>query len=286
MYNIGTDILRYVNGGTWQPLVSQNQGKYVVDVYLNNDEKKYKNTFNQSYVIKIDGNMKKDNNLVLLFPRHPDEHKRVLRTGEYKNYHTLGKEINVRLRESVRDSDAIALAVVSQNKIYRFRSLLGTAYVLWATRVNQESVNDQENTIAVDVPIFYELDGAWNIRNIVIFPTNDEFVEESSGHYRMYPIHLKSITNLFPTNTVLFSAEADNRKTEHKTVKTVSADQAEQMSRDLVARRFIEELDSSDLPFDNISDSEDTYIIANTDDEEMYTVEFIQETPRVHINEI
>jgi len=285
MYNTSAELLQYINNDNWHSIIGQTQGKYVVDVYLNNDDRKYRNVFNQSYVIQIDGKMKKENSLVLLFPRHPDEHKRVLRTNDYRNYHSLGKEINIRLKDSVCvDSDsAVKLAIVSQDRIYRFRSLLGTAYVIWATRVNQASINDQENTIATDVPVFYEFDGQWNPRNVVIFPVVDEFIEEKSGHYSMYPIQLGCITNLLQTNTVLFSYEADNRKTEHKTIKTVSADRAEQITRDLVARRYIDNISSSELPFDGASDSEDSIVVMADDSTgPTYNIEYIPETPRVH----
>ena len=281
MYATSPDLIRLIDNNNWLPIISQKQNKYVVDVYLNNN-KKYPNVFNQSYIIKLDSTMKKKNALVLLFPAHPDEHKRVLRTKNHRNCASLGKEINDRLRKCVcvNDNNTVLFAVASQNRIYRFRSLHGTGYIVWAERINQETASNYQNTIAEDVPVFYEMDGEMNIVNVVVFPIHDEFIEERHGQYSLHPISCESVTTEFPINTILFPCEADTRTVMRRKIKTVTDQRADKMTRDLVAKHIIEEMDTSDLPFDVIDDSEDSIVVGT---ESFLTIDMEQETPRAHV---
>jgi len=282
MYATNPDLTNIINDDKWLPIISQNQNKYVVDVYLNGNEK-YKNIFNNSYIIKLDSELKKTNNLILLFPAHPDEHKRVLRTSQYRTPAKLGKELNERLQKSVcgADNNTVQMAVASQSRLFRFRSLRGTGYIVWAARVNRESPNSLKNTIAEDVPIFIGMDGNMNIINIIILPVQDEFIVEKHGKYNMYPIALDKVTLETPIDTVLFPCEADCRIAKKKIIQTISNKCADMKTRDLVARSFIQNLDSYDAPFEDEEDSEDSIILE--DSGTFASVDLVQETPRAII---
>lgn len=257
----------------WRDLLIQNQGNQLVDVYLNSEEI-YSNPYKNTYVVKIKKEL--GCRVQILFPNHPDSKKRVLDSKDYKKIVPWSDEINARLEKS-KKGEVVQLAIVYENRMFRFHGQIGTGYLAWAERVNQTTINRQQNIIAENVPVYFELNGKMDIRNIVILPRDRSFISSTHGHQKMYPIELDTITSIFPTDTIIFSCEADMRRETTLKIKTITERKADDLTKDPVVRRLVNGIEGEEMVFDD--DFEDYHVMSTSSIET--DIELKQITPRV-----
>jgi hypothetical protein len=272
-------LLKFVEDDeSWKRLLIQSQNKYVVDIYLNNNVT-YENVLRNKFIIKLANEVSKNiKHIMLLFPNHPDARKRVLHTSDYSEFYKMGKEINARLQVSL-NGDVVKMAIVYRDKIYRIQGLQGTAYMLWAERINRETINNQQNTIAEWVPVFLQLDGEMNICHIVVLM--EEFVSTTHGKFTLPPLLIKSVSLLMPIGTVLFSCEIDARKEESRSIQTISNLRADTITRDPVVRRMVRGIAGEQLPFNDMED--DSVVASSSDFEDAAALRLTSGTPRVEL---
>jgi hypothetical protein len=296
MYSPSVELRRFVKEEHWSYLIIQDQSKYLVDVYLNDDDKKFENRFCNTYIIKLAKEMSTDPpcDLLVLFPNHPESSKRVLDTRAYSKYNTLSNEINKRCDESYK-GEAVKMAIVCGKHLFRIRGIFGTVYLFWAERVNQQSLHQQRNNIAEHVPVLFELNGKMDIRNIVILPASNDsqFLNDAYGHKSMYPLRRNTVTLQTPTDRVLFCCEADTRVEQHRQIKTISSDIADTITKDPVVRTVSLSVQEEEIPFaehtimSEIGDPDETSLVvdstnASSDFEE---IRLQPMTPRIQLND-
>ncbi len=206
----------------WQSLLLQKESEYIVDIDLSINSTR--NPFQHKYIVKFDSEIPPTCNMTVLFPNHPTEKKRLLWTSGYLK--DLSLAINSRLKESNREG--CQLIITSGNKFYRFHGFTGTIYLVWAERINQQTLNKQDNTIAEGVPILLELNGQWGYRNIFIFG-NKEIT------------NLQDVQVLDPFQHSIFCCETDPRRENVRIVTTMTNSQADEITKDLVVRSLIHE---------------------------------------------
>lgn len=274
--DIDKNLQLIINSDAWQDLIVRSRHMNVVDIYLNNDQKKYRNIFRHKFIIKLCDDMKKTPYLMLLFPNHPDERKRILKTSDYKEYYKLSTEINRRLKESL-NGETVKMAIVYKTRIHRVRDIYGTCYMLWAERINCETMNQKQNQIAETIPVFFELNGEHTIRNVV--PLLSDLVNNDAGRLTLYPIATTSTSLIVPTDVVLFSCEVDARKEHVKPIETISDNEADVISKDIAVRTLVQGLNGEDIPSELEDETLDSIVIGRTDEE--YEIVIEPQTPRV-----
>lgn len=277
--DIDKNLELIINNDSWQDLIVRSRHVNVVDIYLNNDDKKYPNVFRHKFIIKLCDDITKTPHLMLLFPNHPDDRKRVMRTTDYKEYYKLSKEINTRLKESL-NGETVKLAIVYKTRIYRVRDIYGTCYMLWSERINCETMNQKQNQIAEKVPVFFELNGEHTIRNVI--PLLPDLVKNDAGRLRLYPIVTSSTSLIVPTDVVLFSCEVDARKDHQRTIETISGREADAISKDPAVRTLVRGLNGEDIPSELEDETVDSVVVgSSTQEEEEILIEIEPQTPRV-----
>jgi hypothetical protein len=222
----------------WQLILQQRASNDLIDIDLSCDV--MNNPFRHKYIIKIDFAIPANCIMTVLFPNHPVEKKRVLWTTG--NLQTLSKEINERLRQSSREG--LQLAVTSRDKFYRFKNVVGTVYLVWAERINMQTLNNQENTILESVPMLIELNGQYGSRNIFVF-----------GNTELTRLH--DVQLIHPFEYPIFCCEVDNRKEQVRVVSTLSNVQADLITKDPVVRTL--QLHQEPAPF--TTDNEDDLVL-------------------------
>ena len=260
--DIDKNLELIISNNLWPQLIIKSQHNSLVDVYLNQDDKTYSNLFRHKFIIKLSDSMSTVKPLIVLFPNHPDERKRILYTKNYSKYHKLSKEINTRLQHSL-NGETVKIAIVYRDKIYRIRGLYGTAYLLWSERINCETINQKQNQIAESIPVFFELNGQMDIRGVV--PFMDDFLVNEYGKQKLYPIVTKSTTILIPTDVVLFSCEVDSRKDNQRKINTISNNEANMITKDPAVRRIMQGLRGEPVPFVSRQSLEDSIIVGSSD---------------------
>jgi hypothetical protein len=228
-YSNSDYIKKIIIEDQWQSIVGEN---VCIDIYLNAEESN--NKFKHKYIIQLDSVIPPNCIMSVLFPNHPNPKKRVLWTTG--NLNDLSKEINHRLAESAREG--LQLAITSGNDIYRFHNILGPIYLVWAERINIQTMIRQENIIKHYVPILIETNGQWSTRNIFIF--GDDSITK-----------LCDVTTLDPIHYNIYCCETDPRKETIRQIPTISQDEAKQMTMDLVVRTVIN-LDQEPPPFSDV----------------------------------
>ncbi len=216
------EIKQLLENDQWQSLLLQKESDYIVDVYLQNAVSK--NPFQHKYIIKFDSEIPPNCNMTVIFPNHPVEKKRILWTNG--NLRDLSLNINSRLKDSNREG--CQLVVTAGNRFYRFHGFTGTIYLVWAERINQQTLNKQDNTIAESIPLLLELNGQWGYRNIFIFGKTEI-------------TNLQDAQALDPFQHSIFCCESDPRKENVRVVATMTNTQADQITKDLVVRSLISE---------------------------------------------
>lgn len=262
----------------WPELITQKNNKFVVDIELSTVSEKP-----TQYIVQLGHQLLPHiaEKLTLLFPTHPDEEKRILYCQHYKHYHQLGHEINQRVNNSLNAVENVKMAFIYENLIYRCRNIVGTVYLLWSQRLNVETRASQQNTIAEQIPCIIEMSGNMEIRNIVF--VHETTVVHEYGRKRIYPIDRKQINLIIPNQVVLFPCEVDTRKDIKHNIKTLSKQQADNLTKNPVVRRFVEGIKAEEIPFQSETDSEDTQYVRESDDE-MYDIKLQEMTPRVQLN--
>lgn len=240
-YSNSDYIKKLVVEDQWQSIVSTNESDCLVDIQLNSES--VNNPFKHKYIIKIDSEIPHNCIMSVLFPNHPNPKKRVLWTTGYLV--DLSKEINQRLSESARDG--LQLAITCQDKIYRFHGILGPIYLLWAERINLQTLIREDNIIREFVPILTETNGQYSTRNVFIFG-NKEIT------------NLKDVKLLDPIQEIIYCCETDPRKETIKQIPTLSNNEADQITKDLVVRSLVN-LDNERTPFE----SEEEVLMIDTD---------------------
>lgn len=240
-YSNSEYIKKLVVEDQWQSIVSSNESDCLVDIQLNSEFSN--NPFKHKYIIKIDSLIPHNCIMSVLFPNHPNPKKRVLWTTG--NLIDLSKEINQRLSESAREG--LQLAVTCQNNIYRFHGILGPVYLLWAERINLQTLIREDNIIREFVPILTETNGQYSTRNVFIFG-NKEVTS------------LKDVKLLDPIKEIVYCCETDPRKETIKQIPTLSNVEADQITKDLVVRSLVN-LDNERTPFE----SEEEVLMIDTD---------------------
>lgn len=220
---------------TWQQILNQNEGHNIVDVYLNSGENLC-NPFQHKYIIKLDSVIPSNCTMTIIFPNHPLEKKRLLWTTGSLN--TLSHEINRRLQESSRDG--LMLIITCGDKFFKFNNIIGTIYLVWAKKINRQTVNKQENGKFEDVPILVEKNGQHGFKNVFIFKGDNDKTTNKTDISLLEPLKVDSI----------FCCEIDNRKDEIHVIPTLSESTVNQIVNELVVRTIVD-LKNEPLPFDD-----------------------------------
>jgi len=189
----------------------------IINVNLESDANS--NPFKHKYIVKYNTMIPPNCIMAVIFPLHPDSGKRILWTvGDLS---ALSREINDRIKESNRDGGKSQIIITSGDKFYRFTGNSGTLYLIWAERINQITVNNQERLIAEDIPLLVELDRKWKYRSFFVFG-NKEVTS------------LADVQQFEPIQYPIFCCETDPREELVRRVHTVSNSQADQATSELV----------------------------------------------------
>ena len=280
--NIDKNLQLLISNDEWQHLLLKSQHNNLVDVRLDDNLRTFSNKYNNKYIVKIADKFIKDKHIMLLFPNHPTENKRILYTHDYSKIYKLQSEINERINKSF-NGETVKLAIVYKDKIYRINDITGTLYVVWSERINCETVNRFQNKIAEYIPVIIEMTGEMKVRNVI--PLIDEFIETEYGKQNLYPIAVPHTTLLIPTDVVVFPCEIDPRNNSKTHIKTISNNHADIITKDPVVRSVMQGLSGEEPPFSkNDEKDEDSILVASSDfefdvDSDLLT----QNTPRVHI---
>lgn len=227
------NIKRILENDQWQGILNGNEFDGLVDIYLNSEE--LQNPFKHKYIVKINSEIPYNCLMAILFPNHPNQKKRILWTTGYLN--SLSKEINQRLSESSRDG--LQLAVTAGEKIYRFYNIIGPVYLFWASRINIQTLNREENSILNDIPILIETNGQWSTRSVFIFGNTSA-------------TKLTDFQPLEPIQTILYCCESDPRKENIQIINTLTELKADELTKDLVVRTLVD-MKQEQIPFaDNL----------------------------------
>lgn len=220
-YSNSESIKNIILEDQWQSICNGNEASCLIDVDLNSEGSD--NPFKHKYIIKIDSEIPVNCIMTVLFPNHHDPKKRILWTTGTLN--ELSKSINARICESARQG--LQLAITSKNKIYRFHNILGPIYLVWAERMNVQTQMRCDNVIKTHVPILIETNGQWSTRNVFIF--DNETITKLSDVKLLDPIH-----------TNIYCCETDPRKETIRKISTISNNEAEQITNDLVVRSLVD----------------------------------------------
>lgn len=261
----------------WPDVINENGNRYIVDIKFQKQSIKP-----LKYIIKLSSsivpNIVKD--IVLLFPTHPDEEKRELLLKDYSTYEALGKEVNTRINNSLTSEKNVKMAFIYNNLIYRCNDVVGTFYFIIATRVNIETRANQQNTISENVPIIIEMTGDMTVRNIILL--HDYIIDYGDKIVESIPRRCAHL--IIPNDVVLFPCEIDTRKDVKHTITTLSQRQADDLTRNPVVRRFVEGLESEDMPFSSTSDEDSSVYLEDIQEDEMTELKLTAMTPRVHLD--
>jgi hypothetical protein len=213
-------------------------------VEVNLNEQEYKNPFQHKYIIKLDKNVAPNCNIAMIFPTNPHPKHVILYLTEYttSGLNVLWKTINDRIKESV-SMDQLHFIVSCGDRLYKFRGFTGTIYILWAERINLQTINiGQENDIAEYAPILVEMNGQMDFRNIFLL---------SEGKL----LNRKDVDIIEPGDFDMWSCDTDPRQDNIKVVPTISNEMADQITRDRVVRSLIR-LEKKDTPFSSTTEDD------------------------------
>jgi hypothetical protein len=200
---------------------------------INLTQENFINPFKHKYIIKLHSENIYSQKIFLLFPTHPLQKKRSLCICDYgSKCNALSIEINKRLQEQIGDK---CLLIAYSDQIYQLINIKGKIYFLWAERINQQTLNQQENTIEEFIPILIETNGQFVKRNLFLIP-------------HMTLLNLKDVTLIEPIQYSLYCCDTDNRKESILTIHTLSNSQADMITKDPVARTLIT-MDKEEMPF-------------------------------------
>ncbi len=217
-----------IETGQWEMILDCVGSDSIVDVQLGAGNG---NPFRHKYIVKYNSMIPPNCIMSVIFPLHPDRGKRILwTTGDLSQ---LSQEINARIKESGREKSQII--VTSGDKFYRFHGNLGTIYLVWAERINQITVNNQDRPIAEDIPLLLEMDRKFGYRSFFVF-----------GNKEVTP--LADVQNFDPFHYPIFSCETDPREEVPRKIATVSNSQADQATSELLV---VDPLDGVREPFQN-----------------------------------
>ena len=240
-FNPDQDLVEEIREDKYYELLARNADQTVVDVNLATSEydvgADMSNMWRHEYTILLNNEVPDTSYLILLFPNHPDVSKQVLYTNKYRTLYKLDREINARINASRSRTEAgdLKLAVVCGKQVYRMQGLDGTAYIVWATRVNRKTINAIENTICREMPIFIEMDGGMKLQSaVLLYPELDA---DSLRRGYINPLTEDSCKYFVPMKKSMFSCETDSRIPQTKHIRTLSFENAlqeadEQVNRD------------------------------------------------------
>lgn len=118
--------------------------------------------------------------LVCLFPNHPNPKRRVLDSRSYFSLSSFNTDINNNLKESLDNTkiaSEIKMAVVYGNNVFVCKLITGTVYIIWASYINRINAGNVAHTPYRQVPLIFNLDGQYHVKNIFILKskiTNNE----------------------------------------------------------------------------------------------------------------
>lgn len=231
----------------WDKLTKDNDNVRVVTVDLS--EEPYGNKFKHKYSVKLDTHISPDCNMTILFPTHPIEKKRRLCIVRWKHA-ALQKEINARLNESHKTKNLWCLGVTCRGIIYRFQGMQGNLYLLWAERVNQQTINNQINPIREEVPLIVEMDGSGMYQSVFLFPPTDN---DPSIDIRMPHVNAADCTFLEPYRAGLFCMETDTREDTIPQILVHSGSEADKITKEEVNRDLLS-VENEQIPFPSDAD--------------------------------
>ena len=85
------------------------------------------------------------------------------------------------------------LSISCGDKFYNFRNVLGTVYLFWAKRINEQTINRQENGINENVPVLIEKNGQHGFKNVFIFKEGNNKPTNKSDIHIHEPIGVDNI---------------------------------------------------------------------------------------------
>jgi hypothetical protein len=159
-YTPQPELVREVETENVYALLDARQNATVLDVDAGGDTF---NHFMTKYRLELIPKIPTDCYLILVFPFHAQERKRVLYTNKFSTTHSLNKEINARLRASTNTQN-YKLAIVCGHQVYRLRNFTGNIYLYWANakQITQANI---VNEPFKGVPVIIEMDGRGRIES-------------------------------------------------------------------------------------------------------------------------
>jgi hypothetical protein len=152
------------------------------------------------------------------------------------------------MQEQIGDK---CLLIAYSDRIYQLINIKGKIYFLWAERINQQTLNQQENLIEEFIPLLIETNGQFIKRNVFLIP-------------QMVLLNLKDVTVIEPIQFSLYCCDTDNRKESIHMIHTLSNSQADMITKDPVARTLIT-MDKEELPFTTSDEEGELKIFPNTE---------------------
>ena len=225
------------NPTEWRGLLQRERDTLLIDVQLAYDTLD-SNSFEHTYRLLISPESPRHRgDLICFFPRHPDARKRVLHTRSFWRTASLSNELNDRLRESRGSLDSgahVLFAVACGARVFRFHDLLGTAYIVWATRINVVTSNSVATDISEGTPLLLEMNGESALRSVT--PLLASNAERNANDLRpeLYPLQRSACTFIWPPDApiTLLTREADPRVCETRSIEMVDDVEAERLTRD------------------------------------------------------
>ena len=201
---------------TYLQIVQRENAQECVDIDLSGSKKD--NPFQHKYKIMLDSTIPPASYcmLIILFPSHPVEAKRVMYTSDYKTIGALGNELNDRLREARNYGDIPPVILACGKRLYRVKNVHCTLYLMWARRIQMCTINSHETVLASNIPILIEMDGHYSHRNIVMFQN-----DTNGGERELKPMDLECIDILIPFREPIYVCESVREKSS-RTIETLS----------------------------------------------------------------
>ena len=235
-YSTSALTQRQIDANDYEDIVSvDNLG---VETYLNN--------YRHKYLIMIEPELSHHCDMCLMFPNHPKPKSKTMFLRQYHGKtRQLQKELNRRLKEC--PAAQMTFCVACANRVYRFENIGGTVYLLWVSKIQQESRNSVEQEIITDVPVVIEMDGRGKHRSCFLFPT-----DRMEQGRQLQSLCISDCTFLEPHGETLFCMETDPRQEEDVHIHTMSSTQADEMASTLLSSlAFSKEMETVPYPSDD-----------------------------------
>lgn len=222
--------------------------KKLVDVSLNDDA--YQNPLQHKYILKFNVELPPtDAKMYLFFPNHSDPKYQKLLV--YGSYYRISEEINNRLAKSVPKF----LVIACSKWFFRFFNINGNVYLLSASTINIQQMENIEKNIQKNVPFLVETNGKKSVQNLFIFTDNE------TDEPKQYPLTIKSTILSYEPALNPYCCDVDPRIRIVPIVKTISDTHAEQIVHQTIQNN-IKRVKNEDLPWSTTTDDEEILVLS------------------------